>query len=108
MLEVVEEEQHWRPQRILQILLHGLEQRLTSSFPDSDCLSDLGNDQARITNRRERDKIHASWKVIGNLLRNLQPQTRFAGSSRTRDSNQKYVRFEQEVFDGCHFLVPSH
>src|SRR6266568_1562846 len=80
---------------------------LLSGFLDPQGLSKSGNDQVGLAKRSQRDEADAVGKVIEQLSRYLEPQSRFADATGTREGHEAYLRVSQEGTLCRHLLLAS-
>src|SRR6266567_2776557 len=105
VFKVVQEEEP------LLVVLRGLEpfqHRLRSALGEANAVSDGRNDEGRIADGSEGDKVNTIRKVVQQRLRYRQPQTCFAHPSGSDEGQQAHVWAQEQRVESLHLLLTAN
>jgi hypothetical protein len=106
MLEIVQQQKRGLTQST-HVLFQAFLRRLISGFPHSQRLCDRRRDQTLVADRRQRDEVNTTRKLVGHSLRDLQGKPRLPNSSGPGQRDEPRVLAAEQLAESRLFAFAS-
>ncbi len=104
LLKIIE---HQQEVFFVQVFFEAILQRLAACFPESKGLRNRENDEGRIVDVSQGDKVNSARKCIQHFGCHLQRQARFADAARSNKGEQPHASLPEQPTGSGNVLLAS-